>query len=507
MGRIATFYSYKGGVGRSMALANVALLLAQRGLKVLAVDCDLEAPGLERYFSGFVQRETGPGLLRMVADARTRRDRQIDYLPYCGQIETDTPHQLTLLASGREQDSSYSQTLEHFDWEGLFASHGGGELFETLRMRWREDFDIVLIDSRTGLSDTGGICTIQLPDVVVAMFTANFQSLYGVRDVMRLAQQARQGLAYDRMPLTVLPLPARWGMQEFQETQVWLDRVVDGVGEFFDDWLPRPHTARDVVERLRLPQQDFFGFGEKLAVVEQGVASPGSLGFIYDRVASILAKDFSDIATVLGMQAPPACALPHGSGGATSTVSSIAAPPVTNASITNKAASGRPMLGASTYDYDVYVSFHQSSADWTLQLVAALKAELALLLGSEPQFFVDLQEVAAGELWASKLDHALQRSRTLLCVITPRYVASEWTQRELHAFVTAHAGDRAPPVVSVMLRRTELPPVLESLIYFDLTDVPMRSGFGSNVKERMRIRDIADGLAQLIKSTPPLVAG
>ena len=47
---IFTFYSFKGGVGRTMALANVAELLYQRGLKVLMVDFDLEAPGLERFF-------------------------------------------------------------------------------------------------------------------------------------------------------------------------------------------------------------------------------------------------------------------------------------------------------------------------------------------------------------------------------------------------------------------------------------------------------------------------
>jgi cellulose biosynthesis protein BcsQ len=43
---ICTFYSYKGGVGRSMALANAAHILAQFGLRVLMIDFDLEAPGL-----------------------------------------------------------------------------------------------------------------------------------------------------------------------------------------------------------------------------------------------------------------------------------------------------------------------------------------------------------------------------------------------------------------------------------------------------------------------------
>jgi MinD-like ATPase involved in chromosome partitioning or flagellar assembly len=50
--RVVTFYSYKGGVGRSFALANVAVILAQWGARVLAVDWDTEAPGLVHYFAG-----------------------------------------------------------------------------------------------------------------------------------------------------------------------------------------------------------------------------------------------------------------------------------------------------------------------------------------------------------------------------------------------------------------------------------------------------------------------
>ena len=48
---IVTFYSYKGGVGRSMALANLAVIAARDySLNVVVVDRDLEAPGLHRYF-------------------------------------------------------------------------------------------------------------------------------------------------------------------------------------------------------------------------------------------------------------------------------------------------------------------------------------------------------------------------------------------------------------------------------------------------------------------------
>jgi MinD-like ATPase involved in chromosome partitioning or flagellar assembly len=49
-GLVYTFYSYKGGVGRTMALANVAALLS-RSSRVLVIDWDLEAPGVRGFFS------------------------------------------------------------------------------------------------------------------------------------------------------------------------------------------------------------------------------------------------------------------------------------------------------------------------------------------------------------------------------------------------------------------------------------------------------------------------
>jgi cellulose biosynthesis protein BcsQ len=64
---IFTFYSFKGGVGRSMAMANVAWELASRGLRVLVIDFDLEAPGLERYFGVPVGAvHATPGVINLI---------------------------------------------------------------------------------------------------------------------------------------------------------------------------------------------------------------------------------------------------------------------------------------------------------------------------------------------------------------------------------------------------------------------------------------------------------
>src|SRR2546429_196731 len=76
---IYTFYSYKGGVGRSMALANLAECFREKRLRVLMVDWDLEAPGLEAYFyapgpsSGDNRLEQAlrqPGLIDMLYEYR-----------------------------------------------------------------------------------------------------------------------------------------------------------------------------------------------------------------------------------------------------------------------------------------------------------------------------------------------------------------------------------------------------------------------------------------------------
>ena len=69
-----TFYSFKGGVGRSMALINVAGILAGRGFRVLALDMDLEAPGISYLMQAEAHQVTGsrPGFVDLLADAVSR---------------------------------------------------------------------------------------------------------------------------------------------------------------------------------------------------------------------------------------------------------------------------------------------------------------------------------------------------------------------------------------------------------------------------------------------------
>ena len=53
----------------------------------------------------------------------------------------------------------------------LFDKHDLGTYIEELREEWASEFQFVSVDSRTGVTDIGGICTVHLADVLVLLFT------------------------------------------------------------------------------------------------------------------------------------------------------------------------------------------------------------------------------------------------------------------------------------------------------------------------------------------------
>ena len=115
MSQIITFYSYKGGVGRSMARANVATLLSKWGKKVLMIDWDLEAPGLENFFREYLTDtdwKQQKGVLEWLY--AQQNGEAVNWQDWVVKFKTqESKVDLHLLVSGKD-NGNYSDLLRDF---------------------------------------------------------------------------------------------------------------------------------------------------------------------------------------------------------------------------------------------------------------------------------------------------------------------------------------------------------------------------------------------------------
>ncbi len=183
---VMTFYSFKGGVGRTMALLNVAGELLRKGRSVLVVDFDLEAPGIDTYKLPRPSTRT-PGIVEYVTEY-LQTGVAPSFLGFCYESPrvVEGSGRLWIMPSGRQEQPEYAAELAAIDWQDLYANRDGFLLFQNLRAEWENRLqpDYVLIDSRTGHTDVTGICTRQLPDAVAVFFHPDEQNRRGLASIV-----------------------------------------------------------------------------------------------------------------------------------------------------------------------------------------------------------------------------------------------------------------------------------------------------------------------------------
>lgn len=397
-----------------MALANVSVLLSQWGYKTLIVDWDLEAPGLENYFTKY-------GLLTDVAE----REGIIDILsslspggttiPWRGNVIQIKPESgkapLHLLTAGKRDekrnDAQYFKKVRDFDVQEFYLKNEGGEMIEQLRREWREDYDFALIDSRTGRTDIGGICTVQLPDILVLFFTATEQGLKGTIQVARQAVAARKDMPFDRTKLLTVPIASRLDVdKEFKLSQGWLARAAERLADLYADWLPMKAESLDILELTKIPYKAYFSFEEKLAVMEEGRRDRASLRDAYTTLAALLASELRDIDKLLKSR---------------DEYVNLA----TQAEVEN------------VWEPQVYISYdhRKETGEWLTEFQENLMNELRLQTGEDFSVFLDRSEIRTGESWQEKLESVIDQSAFLIAIITPGYFKNSSCRAELERFL------------------------------------------------------------------------
>ncbi|MBL4684085.1 MAG: hypothetical protein JKY37_05820 [Nannocystaceae bacterium] len=227
-----TFYSFKGGVGRSMALINVAGLVASRGFRVLVIDMDLEAPGLS-YLVESVAKAT-QGFVDLLVDA-VERGVEADLFGkepgatiYRYTTVFELPQQflrsdggedgsLRIMPAGGHLQDEYPARLERLNLPELYRTGTGLALVQVFKQFVIDSdrFDYVFIDSRTGFSDESGICTRDLPDYLMIFSGLNHQNVKGTTQFLRTLRESTAGkLKPGRVPLRLVLSPIPNGEDE-----------------------------------------------------------------------------------------------------------------------------------------------------------------------------------------------------------------------------------------------------------------------------------------------------
>jgi MinD-like ATPase involved in chromosome partitioning or flagellar assembly len=296
-GQIVTFYSYKGGSGRTMALANVAWILASNGLRVLAIDWDLESPGLHKFFHPFLDNSivaNTPGVIDIikkyawaaVSPEPRSDDWHLEYAHILNHaVSLDWRHfpgngTLDFISAGR-QNRDYSAAVSSMDWDDFYDRLGGGLFFDAVRADMKRNYDYALIDSRTGLSDIADICTVQFPDTLVDCFTLNDQSIEGASTVARHISSR-----YHDRQIRILPVPMRIANSEKEKldigrtyARVKFDGFPTGVAQ---------EVASQYWGSVEIPFMPYYAFEEILATFGDEPGLQSSLLTAFERLTGAI---------------------------------------------------------------------------------------------------------------------------------------------------------------------------------------------------------------------------
>ncbi|MDY3110355.1 MAG: AAA family ATPase [Lachnospiraceae bacterium] len=189
--KIVSFFSYKGGMGRTTALVASALELIRRHKNVLMIDTDLEAPGLSTFFypeddTDSIRKGTVDYILEQSLDSSIQANMEDYIIPLTSPNYTEEGYGKLYLVCGGKLDNDYLSKLARIDSQELVDGKLKSCFVKLLKdcksvLQTSGGIDYILIDSRAGFHDMAGVVTAQLPHGVVLFGKNSYQSWYGIQ--------------------------------------------------------------------------------------------------------------------------------------------------------------------------------------------------------------------------------------------------------------------------------------------------------------------------------------
>lgn len=207
---VVTFYSYKGGMGRTTSLCSYALNAAlNEKKKVVIIDCDFEAPGYLNFFRlandlRILSGQTN-GVVEYFLDRDFSKSQSLNIDNYYIRLNKDSypnyPNQKELegldniyifpagnlsenfINTGENEETThrdhYLQGLARLDLSSQDKIiNGFKNLLEEIDTTIKPD--LILIDSRTGFNDIFGTTALVFSKAIVALFGSSKQTKPGL---------------------------------------------------------------------------------------------------------------------------------------------------------------------------------------------------------------------------------------------------------------------------------------------------------------------------------------
>jgi tetratricopeptide (TPR) repeat protein len=300
---IYTFYSYKGGVGRTMALANVAELLCRRGLRVVMAECNVESPALEHYFPSVTTKAlTERGLVDLIQDFKLVMSEPHEEKE--GPLPLPDINKYLLPVTAGSKDGSllllppgaragginyarYTGSVRLFDWHDFYRNWEGRLFFEWLRrsLKDKDIADVVLVNSSPGISELSSVCTRTLADAVVMFCSASRQNIQGTYEMASELLTAWSAQRPAR-PARLLVVPARVKEAEAGLLKKFRDEFV----EKFSGFLPEgARDGREFFWGLKIPDSPYYSFREEVAAREPAAEHAAEMVGAYEKLVGAMA--------------------------------------------------------------------------------------------------------------------------------------------------------------------------------------------------------------------------
>ncbi|MDJ1172109.1 AAA family ATPase [Roseofilum sp. BLCC_M154] len=249
---VTTFYSLRGGVGRSTALAYTAQILASRGRTVLCVDLDLEAPGLAALWGKEDEIEEGQGLVSILLSLDRGENPNIQN----HIIRVSETEEIYCLPAGLP-NANYARLLNFIDPGAWYREDQNPlrQLIEALSHNLTFKPDVILLDARTGITPLNAPLLFDLADLAIIVFFPHPQTLVGTGELVRAllsAKTRRTKLSLTPEPrFLVSPIPASQAPEVVERYQ---HRAIDWI----EGWLSILREKRSSTEPIKAPEITHF---------------------------------------------------------------------------------------------------------------------------------------------------------------------------------------------------------------------------------------------------------